>query len=965
MILKRLSLVLVVLVLFGFVLPCFAETITYEYDDLYRLTKATYSDGTVIEYTYDAAGNRHSVTKTPPAQATTVSLSANPASIDYGASSTLTWSSTNATSCTIDQGIGTVNPSGTATVSPTATTIYTITATGPGGTAFASTTITVTTPPPVPTVSISASPASIQSGGSATLTWSSTNADSCSIDQGIGTVSPSGSTTVAPTATTTYMITATGAGSTVTANVTVTVLPASEFVVTVATSKGTRLTGVTVYAFTGAGSYTGKSATTDGNGNGQFMRQDLADGAYKFRVDYRGYQFWSEVVTIPAVSSVDVMINEEQVEVTVTSASEPVQGVPVYLFTGTGGYLSLQQTTDTAGKVSFDLPVGKGFKFRADMLGSQYWSTVHTVTAGGVNAVAVSAGGGRFQVTVQKAPGEPLAGITAYLFTASDSYLSLSQVTDANGMAAFTVPGGSYKVRADYMGYQFWSDETQVTGDAAIVLAIPHQSVEVMVRGVFQGATEPFAGVTAYLFTAAGTYLGQSLLTDANGKVTFDLPEKPYKIRADYLGQQYWSEEFVWQNKTVSIPMADAEITVTGSGMPQHGIKVYVFSASGTYLGLNQATDTAGKVSFRLPANTYKFRVDYQGSQYWGAEEPLQADQVNPISVSVGGGVFTIKVLTGPAEPLVGVTCYAFTDAGVYLGKSGVTDGNGIVSFDLGNGAYKFRVDYMGYQFWSEVVTIPAVSSVDVMINEEQVEVQVTAVSGPAPGVRVYLFSESGTYLGLNQTTDAAGKVSFDLPVGKNYKFRADMLESQYWSTVHTVTAGGVNTVMVNAGGGRLQVTVQKAPGEPMAGITAYLFAASGTYLGLSQVTDADGMVAFEIAEGTYKVRADYLGYQFWSEQAQVSGDAAIVLAIPHQAVEVQVTTSSGPAQGVPVYLFTETGDSLYLQQISDAAGKVSFNLPVGKNYKFRADVAGSQYWSAVHTVTGGGVNTVTINTGG
>ena len=965
MILKRLSLVLTLLVLVGLALPCFADSISYEYDDLYRLIRATYSDGTVIEYTYDAAGNRQSVIKIPPAQAPTVSLAADPVSIPYGASSTLTWTSTNALSCFIDQDIGNVPVSGSIAITPIATTTYTITATGPGGTASASSTITVTTPPPAPTVSITANPTSIQSGASSTLTWSSTDATACSIDQGIGTVAANGSTTKAPAATTTYTITATGPGGAATASAAVTVLPASEFLVTVATSQGTRLTGVLVYAFTAAGSYTGKSATTDGNGQAHFMRQALADGTYKFRVDYLGYQFWSEVVIIPAASSVAVTIPVEQVEVTVTTASGPATGVKVYLFTESGTYLGLNQTTDSAGKVSFDLPVGKNYKFRADMSGSQYWSAVITVTGGGVNTVNVSAGGGRFQITVQKAADMPLAGITAYLFTASGTYLSLSQVTDANGIAAFTVPAGSYKVRADYLGYQFWSEQTQVTGDMAIVLAIPHQQVEITVHGVFQGTVDPFAGVTAYLFTAAGTYLSQNLQTNANSTVTFDLPEKSYKIRADYLGKQYWSEEFVWQNKAVAIPLADAEITVTGGGMPQQGIKVYVFSASGTYLGLNQATNTAGKVAFRLPATSYKFRVDYQGSQYWSAEALLTADQVNPIVVSVGGGVFTVKILTGPTAPLVGVTCYAFTSTGTYLGKSGTTDNNGAVAFDLGNGSYKFRVDYRGYQFWSEVVTIPAVSSVDVVIDEEQVEVQVTMSSGPVQGVKVYLFSESGTYLGLNQTTDAEGKVSFDLPVGKNYKFRADMLGSQYWSEVITVSGGGVNSVVVNAGGGRFQVTVQKTAGEPMAGIKAYLFSSSGTYLSLSQVTDANGIVAFTVPAGSYKVRADYLGYQFWSEQTQVNGDTAIVLAIPHQQVEVTVTTASGPATGVKVYLFTESGTYLGLNQTTDAAGKVSFNLPVGKNYKFRADVAGSQYWSTVITVTGDGVNTVTINTGG
>jgi YD repeat-containing protein len=887
MILKRISLVVLALVvLVGLVLPCFAETVTYEYDDLYRLIKATYSDGTIIEYTYDAAGNRRSVIKTPPGQAPTVSLSADPASIQSGASATLTWSSTNATACTIDQGIGTVTPpeNGSIQVSPTQTTTYKITATGPGGSA--------------------------------------------------------------------------------TANATVTLLPASEFLVQVSTSQGIKLTGIKVYAFTATGSYTGKSATTDSNGTGRFARQDLPDGAYKFRVDYLGYQFWSEVVTIPTASSIDMTIPVEQVEVTVATASGPASGVKVYLFTESGTYLGLNQTTDSAGKVSFDLPIGKNYKFRADVSGSQYWSDVITVAAGGANQVAVSSGGGQLQITVQKGAGMPLAGIKAYLFTASGTYLGLSQVTDASGAAAFTVPAGSYKVRADYLGYQFWSNETEVTGDTAIVLAIPHQSVEIQVRGVFQGAVEPFAGVTTYLFTAAGTYLSQSLQTDANGKVAFDLPEKPYKIRADYLGQQYWSEELVWQNKTVAIPMADAEITVIGAGMPQQGIKVYCFSATGTYLGLNQATTQAGKVSFRLPATSYKFRADVQGSQYWSAESLLAADQINPITVSVGGGVFTVKVLTGPIAPLVGVTCYAFTSTGTYLGKSGQTDNNGAVAFDLGNGSYKFRVDYQGYQFWSEVVTMPDVSSVEVTIPEEQVEVTVATSSGPATGIKVYLFTESGTYLGLNQTTDAAGKVTFDLPIGKNYKFRADMSGSQYWSNVVTVTAGGVNQVAVNAGGGRFQVTVQKVAGEPMAGITAYLFTASGTYLSLSQVTDANGIVAFTVPAGSYKVRADYLGYQFWSEQTELNGDTALTLTIPHQQVEVTVTTTSGPATGVKVYLFTESGTYLGLNQQTDSAGKVSFNLPVGKNYKFRADVADNQYWSDVITVIGGGVNTVTINTG-
>ncbi len=225
MILKRLSLVLVlVVVLAGLVLPCFAESVNYEYDNLYRLIKATYSDGTVIEYTYDAAGNRHSVIKIPPAQAPTVAISANPASIEYGTSSTLTWTSTNATSCAIDQGIGTVPVSGSITITLAATATYTITATGPGGTATASVTVQVA-PPPAPRVHLSAHPRRIRQGQSATLTWHSRNAETCDIQPGIGAVGTSGSMSVSPTATTTYMITATGPGGSASDSVTITVIP--------------------------------------------------------------------------------------------------------------------------------------------------------------------------------------------------------------------------------------------------------------------------------------------------------------------------------------------------------------------------------------------------------------------------------------------------------------------------------------------------------------------------------------------------------------------------------------------------------------------------------------------------------------------------------------------------------------------------------------------------------------------
>jgi RHS repeat-associated protein len=150
-----------------------------------------------------------------------VSFSADPQTITLGGSSTLTWNSTYADTCEIDQGVGSVTVNGSMSVSPTETTTYTLTAVGLGGTTTQSVTITVNIP--LPTVSISANPETILLGESSTLSWSSTHADTCEIDQGVGSVTVNGSMSVSPTETTTYTITATGPGGTALADVTITV----------------------------------------------------------------------------------------------------------------------------------------------------------------------------------------------------------------------------------------------------------------------------------------------------------------------------------------------------------------------------------------------------------------------------------------------------------------------------------------------------------------------------------------------------------------------------------------------------------------------------------------------------------------------------------------------------------------------------------------------------------------------
>ncbi len=154
-------------------------------------------------------------------KAPTATLSANPSTIDSGQSSTLTWSSTYATSCTAVGGFSTGGAtSGSASTGVlTSTQNYQVSCTGPDGSANSNiATVTVR----IPTVSIGAAPDRVASGAATTISWSATNVNSCTITRNVtawltliadASRALSGSTTDTVTTQTTYVISCTNNAS--------------------------------------------------------------------------------------------------------------------------------------------------------------------------------------------------------------------------------------------------------------------------------------------------------------------------------------------------------------------------------------------------------------------------------------------------------------------------------------------------------------------------------------------------------------------------------------------------------------------------------------------------------------------------------------------------------------------------------------------------------------------------------
>ena len=222
----------------------------------------------------------------PPPPAPTVSVSAADSIIDSGDSTTLNWSSTNVTGCQASDGwSGARSVSGSETTGTlTANTTFTLSCTGEGGSISGSVLVQVN-PAPQPTVALSAAELLVNSGGSTTLTWSSTNSDTCSASGGwTGDKTTNGNQVVGPlSVNTTYTLTCSGAGGNAVSMITVNVsgtLSLSWVAPTenVDGSALTDLSGYKIYYGDSTGNYSSSTDVNDANATS--ISFTLVSGSY-------------------------------------------------------------------------------------------------------------------------------------------------------------------------------------------------------------------------------------------------------------------------------------------------------------------------------------------------------------------------------------------------------------------------------------------------------------------------------------------------------------------------------------------------------------------------------------------------------------------------------------------------------------------------------------------------------------
>jgi len=190
----------------GSVTPNGSTTVTPAQTTTYTLT-ATSADGKSVTAPVTVTVASGSIPQV-------VVFVATPTTIDAGASTKLCWQVTGATSIKIDPGVGSnLNANDCATISPSVTTTYTLTATNSTGQIQANVTVNVGA---VKITSFTANPVtSTAAGNPVVLSWTTQNASSIVLigsELGPQTLPSNGSFTVNPITNSTYTLTAYGPG---------------------------------------------------------------------------------------------------------------------------------------------------------------------------------------------------------------------------------------------------------------------------------------------------------------------------------------------------------------------------------------------------------------------------------------------------------------------------------------------------------------------------------------------------------------------------------------------------------------------------------------------------------------------------------------------------------------------------------------------------------------------------------
>ena len=697
---------------------------------------------------------------------------------------------------------------------------------------------------------------------------------------------------------------------------------------------------INFYRNTGEYAYTGEKTDVSG-----ISTTYLFPGRYYTRASDGLSIYYTDVFLHPGTGMLHLAVQGGILTVMVKAGSSPIEGAVTYVYDTYGHYVGKSGLTESDGLVTFSLENGL-YKIRTDVAGITYYS--NDVNFPDTSYVEIDTGGGDIYCRVIDGGNNAISNVRVYLFRASGSYFGKYATTNITGLAEFTaVPGGAlFKFRVDYLAYRLWSQEFGASPGSIIDVNVGGGTIYV---NVTDGSGLAIQNVRTHLFTQTGSYSGVYADTNTSGIATYNnIAGGWFKIRISYLAQYFWSPVFNATNGYIvqaSLGGGTLYGNITASGKPIVNTRVHLYTSTNSYTGRYGDTDSYGIVEIQgIGEGYYRMRISYQSKYYWSPIFFFNETAVVPYDI--GGGSVYANVTSG-GLPISGVRVHVFTPSGSYANVYEDTNASGIAEFTtLGGGGFKFRVSYLSRYFWSEVFTTSDGLIVDVDLGGGTINVHLFNNYGyNISGVRIHLFTESGSYAQKYSDTDANGIATFTGIGEANYKFRASYLSKYYWSTVFLAT-DGLNFDF-NIGGGIVYLHAFDGSGTDITGASVYLFTSSGSYTGFYTDLDGSGMLSCpRIGDGTFKWRLSYLGKYFWSPEFDAINGSTLEFNIGGGTVYVHLTDDEGDdIAGGQIHLYTSTGTYTGKVEYTNSTGWAVFYGVGDGEYRVRYRESGTSYY--------------------
>ncbi|MCO4781912.1 MAG: S8 family serine peptidase [Candidatus Cloacimonetes bacterium] len=536
---------------------------------------------------------------------------------------------------------------------------------------------------------------------------------------------------------------------------------------------------VRVYVFDEANKYQGVWSSFDENGKANFY---LSNQNYKYRVDFRG-QYFTAASNASKVSAALSTFGFKKVYIDGSTDKSYLHKARVYVFDENDKYQGAWASLDADGKAEI-LLANKPYKYRVDYRGRWFTKVALPSATGYWIQIKLNDFGFRNVVIDSGADKDKTYKKRVYAFDENNKYQGVWSSFDVNGKATMLLPKKDYKYRVDYRGQWF----TPVSANALVNVKLSDFGFrDVTVASTLDKATLKGKRVYAYI---GDKYQGVYGSFDVNGEVKMYLPTKEYKYRVDYIGQHFTQPT---EAVEVNVALSDFgfhNVTIEASEKPEvlKGKRVYVFKGT-KYKGI-YGTFADGKVSFNLPSEDFRYRVDYDG-QHYSPETGVGEITFNPTThefvTEVPEQSVEVTLVQGDSEvPISGAEVYIlYVDwlselASRDLNKTifGTTDETGKTTLVYKDNLSKgVAYEYLGNIFYSNITDGKAKI---VVPQSEEITLNLKVQDIGLSGVLVTVLNADGTSTGISFTTNAEGVAVVKLPPGSDYQLKLTYQGKEY-----------------------------------------------------------------------------------------------------------------------------------------------------------------------------------------